>query len=157
TEPPVEGTTPAIPKVTWQRAVLEKMPLLALAIGASAVTLYAQTYNVATLVRLPLAYRLSNAATAYVTYLIKAFWPSGLACFYPWEYIEWSTPWPNLATLFLAAVTVFVVRHRSSSPWLLVGWLWYLGTLVPVIGIVHVGMQSHADRYTYIPLIGTFM
>lgn len=151
-----QETTEAIPVVTWQRASLEKLPLFVIVLAACGMTLYAQQFSVAPLGRLPLHYRLSNAVTAYVMYLVKTIWPDRLACFYPWEFVEWTSAWPNVATLILAGVT-FVVFRKRQSPWLLVGWLWYLGTLVPVIGLVQVGMQSLADRYTYIPLIGIFV
>jgi Flp pilus assembly protein TadD len=149
-------TTVAFPAVTWQKACLEKLPLFVLALAASSVTLLAQRTAMSTTAQTPFAYRLSNAVTAYVTYLIQTIWPVRLACFYPWRNIEWSSPWPIAATLFLIGVTLAVVRAKRL-PWLLVGWLWYLGTLVPVIGLVQVGTQSMADRYTYIPLIGIFI
>jgi len=105
---------------------------------------------------LPLTFRLSNALAGYVKYLAMTLWPAGLSPMYPLpdHYPTWQTLG---AAGFLALVTVWTIRAWKERPHLLVGWLWYLGTLVPVIGLVQGGMQSIADRYTYVPLIGLFI
>src|SRR5438034_9805652 len=112
---------------------------------------------------LPLAPRLVNAAASYLEYLGKMIWPAGLAIFYPHPEI-WhrASDQPSLgqiaaAVMLLTAISAFAVLRLKRQPWLATGWLWYLGTLVPVIGIVQVGTQSMADRYSYVPLIGVFI
>jgi len=135
------------------RLILEKLPLLGLAAIGAALVVAAQRQEgaVAQLGHLPMDARFANAAVAYVTYLAKFFWPVNLSVFYahPGRYPLWQ---PLAAGLVLAVVTVAVLRSRRPS-WT-VGWLWFLGTLVPVIGLVQVGLQSMADRYSYIPLVG---
>jgi tetratricopeptide (TPR) repeat protein len=105
---------------------------------------------------LPLSQRLANAIVAYVDYLTKAFWPVDLAVIYPLPY-QAAVAKTMLAILALAGITIGVAVQIRKRPWLAVGWLWFLGTLVPVIGLVQVGNQSMADRYTYVPLIGIFV
>ncbi|MFN0009906.1 MAG: tetratricopeptide repeat protein [Planctomycetota bacterium] len=140
------------------RLVREKIPLFALTAAASLTAYFSQktTGAVAPADVLPLSVRVSNALVSYTRYLSKTFWPVDLAAYYPHpKAIE---PGPALAALaILAAITWVAFRARRSRPFLLVGWLWYLGTLVPVIGIVQVGAQAMADRYTYVPLIGFFV
>ena len=101
--------------------------------------------------------RLENVPVAYVRYIGMILWPQHLAVFYPFP----SSGFPNLAmgglALLLIAISILAVRYRTQFPYLLVGWLWYLGTIVPVIGIVQVGGQALADRYSYIPSIGLFL
>jgi len=136
--------------------VREKLPLFALSIASSVVTMLAQTAGNA-VSALPLAMRLGNALVAYARYLGKTIVPWPLAIFYPhggalleiWQVAG--------AVLLLAAITVLAFVQRRERPWVLVGWLWFLGTLVPVIGIVQVGAQAMADRYTYLPLVGLFV
>jgi tetratricopeptide (TPR) repeat protein len=102
----------------------------------------------------PLVWRLANAAESIAVYVADAFWPSGLAVFYPHPGLA-ILPWrAGLCALALAAATAAALRVRRTRPYLAVGWLWFLGTLVPVLGIVQVGLQARADRYTYVPLIG---
>ncbi len=151
----------------WKRFgqfVAEKAPLLVLVILSSAMTYLAQREggSVQTADMLPLGVRVQNALLAYVAYLGKTFWPTGLAIFYAHPgAAEFATPAMWLKTVAAAAlllgVTMAVVRMRTTRPYLFVGWLWYLGTLVPVIGLVQVGRQAMADRYTYVPLIGIFI
>jgi tetratricopeptide (TPR) repeat protein len=145
-----------VPQFSFSRLVVEKIPLLLLSVGSSIVTVMAQGGAIATNKYLPLSLRLPNALYAYVMYLAKAFWPSHLAAFYPYEgsrLAGWQT---LLCALLLVAITAWVWRSRSHY-YLLMGWLWFLGTLVPVSGIVmQVGDQSMADRYAYLPLIGIF-
>ena len=139
-----------------RRAIVEKIPLLLLVLAASAITFSVQRARGAMteLGEYPLAYRLMNAAEAALAYVGDAFWPSGLSVFYPHPGLAIS-PWrAGACALALAALTAAALWVRRSRPYLAVGWLWYLGTLVPVIGIVQVGLQGRADRYTYIPLVG---
>ncbi len=141
------------------RLLLEKAPLLLLALGSIAVTLLAQSRwgNVQTLDDLPLRLRLGNACLAYVAYLGAAVWPSALAVPYPHPGLQVSAPRVALAAAALLAATLVALRQASLRPWLAVGWLWYLGTLVPMIGLVQVGGQARADRYAYLPLVGIYV
>jgi tetratricopeptide (TPR) repeat protein len=139
-----------------RRAVLEKLPLLVLAAAASVVTFAVQRTRGAMteLGEFPLVYRLMNAAESALAYVGDAFWPTRLAVFYPHPGLAIS-PWrAGACALVLVALSAAALRVRRSRPYLAVGWLWYLVTLVPVIGLVQVGLQARADRYTYIPLIG---
>jgi len=141
----------------WHRLsqeIREKAPLFAMSAAVSMITLLAQqrTGATVTLTRLPFADRLANAVVAYLRYIGKAFWPANLAVLYP---IQKSSPLAVFAAgLILTSVTVAAVLAFRRRPYVLVGWLWFLGMLVPVIGLVQVGFQSIADRYTYVPLVG---
>jgi tetratricopeptide (TPR) repeat protein len=139
------------------RLVLEKLPLLALSAGASAITVFAQHSGGAMRLVLPLSVRLENAIYAYAMYVWKAFWPAWLAVFYPHPGATLPAWQIALAALFVLSVSALVWWQRAARPYLLVGWLWFLGTLVPVIGLIQVGEQAIADRYAYIPLIGIFV
>ncbi|HEV2691369.1 MAG TPA: tetratricopeptide repeat protein [Verrucomicrobiae bacterium] len=136
---------------------LEKLPFFALSVATCVVTVFAQRQEaMASFTKCPPGLRLENVMMAYVGYLQKAFWPAKLAVFYP---LPDAIAWPAVVAagavlIFISILAVGVVRQR---PYLLVGWLWYLGTLVPVIGLVQVGDQAMADRYTYFPLIGIFL
>jgi protein O-mannosyl-transferase len=139
------------------RLVVEKVPLLACSVAVSVVTFLVQRAAGAmqTLEGLPLDARLANAVVAYGVYLRQTIWPAGLAVFQPYH------P-PTAATVVatamaLLAVSAIALRQERTRPWLLVGWLWFLGTLVPVIGIVKVGEQSFADRFTYVPQVGLLL
>ncbi|HLZ40334.1 MAG TPA: tetratricopeptide repeat protein [Candidatus Sulfotelmatobacter sp.] len=137
--------------------LIEKLPLFALSAASALVTIRAQRAAGAVIVSsFPLAVRLKNAFYCYLLYSGKAIWPAKLAPLYP--HPGYSLPnWkPVIALLFLAAVSALVVKFRAHR-YLAVGWLWFLGTLVPVIGIVQAGNQAMADRYAYIPLIGLFV
>ncbi|HET6319378.1 MAG TPA: tetratricopeptide repeat protein [Chloroflexota bacterium] len=144
------------------RLVLEKLPLITLSAAAAGLTLLAQQSMGAfrSLDQVSTAWRVVNAPLAYSTYLYQTLWPTRLAAFYPHPAMIAGTPLGNYrwlaagATALLATVTVLCVRAARRRPYLLVGWLWYLLTLVPVVGLVQVGQQSHADRYTYLPVIG---
>ncbi len=140
----------------WKRLIAEKLPLLALSAAASLVTLRYQRTSLAPLDLVPWSLRLANAAVSYAAYLGKLLLPRNLAVFYP---IPLSIPpWEVAgAAALLAALTALAVWKARQAPWLLAGWLWFLGTLVPVIGLVQVGRQGMADRYTYIPSIGLFV
>jgi Flp pilus assembly protein TadD len=147
------------PSVSFGHLVIEKLPLFALVLASCVVTFLAQQRSnaVAPFEAFPLTARIGNALLAYVAYLGKMLWPMHLAIYYP-------HPGPTVsgvevlgAGLLLVAVTVLVLGPGRRWPYLAVGWLWYLGTLVPVIGLVQVGGQAMADRYTYVPLIGLFL
>lgn len=145
----------------WPRImqlVLEKIPLMVLAVLSSLITLYAQQSwgAVGSLERISVSTRIANAATSYVVYLIKMFRPVDLAAYYPYPETV-NLPLVVFCLLVLSLITGIVLFSAKRIPYLLVGWFWYLGTLVPVIGIVQVGTQSMADRYTYFPLIGIFL
>jgi Flp pilus assembly protein TadD len=139
--------------------ILEKLPLLVLAAVFGVVTLYAQKESgaLALLGELPVNSRVATALVAYVWYLGKMFWPSGLAVLYPHP-LDTIPLWQALgAALVLVIISLAVVWRGRRQPYLPVGWFWYLVTLAPVIGLVQVGNQAWADRYTYVPLIGLFI
>jgi protein O-mannosyl-transferase len=142
-------------RASWPMLILEKVPLLALAAGFSILAYLAESRAGAlgSGDLYPLADRVANALVSYATYLQRLFWPAGLAPFYPHP-----GTWPAgriLASgILLAAISGAVLALTRRRPWLGVGWLWYLGTLVPVIGIVQIGNIAMADRFTYIPLVG---
>ncbi len=138
------------------RLVWEKAPLFILVIVSCLLTVWAQRGAIASLEALPLGTRMANALVSYVSYIGKMIWPARLAIQYP--YLERLPLWQILgAGLLLLGISVLVIREARRRPYLVVGWLWYLGTLVPVIGLVQVGSQAMADRYTYVPLIGLFV
>jgi tetratricopeptide (TPR) repeat protein len=147
------------------RLLLEKVPFLCLAAASSIITVLVQAKGgaVSSLQALSFSARASNAVASYLKYLGKMVWPADLAIFYPHPALshlpsdEWAVWQYGAAVLVLAGVCGLAWIERTRRPWLLVGWLWYLGTLVPVIGIVQAGTQAMADRYTYIPLIGIFI
>ncbi|MCC6487018.1 MAG: tetratricopeptide repeat protein [Candidatus Hydrogenedentes bacterium] len=134
--------------------VVEKLPLFVLAGGVSLVTVFAQRNAMSSLEGLPLGMRLSNAAIACWRYIYKALWPFDLAVFYPHPRETIPPAIALTAAAALMAVTLAAILLRRRSPFLLTGWLWFLITLLPVIGIIQVGVQAMADRYTYLPYIG---
>ena len=139
--------------------ILEKIPLFVLVAASAIITFVAQSHGgaVRTFAAAPVAFRLSNALVSYAKYLLLTFWPHNLAVYYPlapmgipvWQIIG--------AAFLLTGITAFCLFQRRIRPYLIVGWLWFLGTLVPVIGLVQVGGQTMADRYFYIPSIGLFI
>ena len=135
--------------------LLEKIPFFLLAIGGCAATLLAQSGGGA-ISQTPLTERFANAALAYARYVAKTFWPTDLAIVYPHPR-HWSLVLALGATALLAVWTMLCVRNWRRNPFLAFGWFWFLGTLVPTIGLIQVGAQSMADRYTYIPSIGFFI
>jgi len=138
------------------RATREKIPLFALAALASGVAILTQDLagSLSDTAVLTVARRCANALDSYWIYLAKTLWPTGLAAFYPHP-VEAVYPWRTLALgLAFVAVTAATIAAASRRPYALVGWLWYVGMLVPVIGLVQVGSQARADRYTYLPQIG---
>ena len=139
------------------RLLLEKLPLLVLAGASSVITVLAQRASGAVGTSpFPFPARLENAIYSYAMYLRKAVWPADLSLFYPYAGHSLSLWKISLAALFLVAVTAIAIKFRSRG-YLLTGWLWFLGTLVPVIGVIQVGNQAMADRYAYLPLIGIFV
>lgn len=136
--------------------IREKAPLFVMSLAGSVITIYAQRAGGAmqAMEHTPLATRASNAAIAAVTYIGKTLWPAGLSVFYPHPDAPPSPVVVAACVLLLAGATTVALRVLRTRPFLAVGWFWFLGTLVPVIGIVQVGLQAMADRYTYIPGIG---
>ena len=138
--------------------VVEKLPLFGLTVVSSVVTFAVQQHGgaVSRVELFPFGQRVANAMVAYVAYLGKMLWPTGLAVFYPYPHglPLWQVVGSALVLLAVTAVAIGLVRR---APYVAVGWCWYVGTLVPVIGLVQVGSQSMADRYTYVPLIGVFI
>ncbi|MGO9587298.1 MAG: tetratricopeptide repeat protein, partial [Limisphaerales bacterium] len=139
--------------VLW-RLILEKIPLLVLTGAACVATMVAQRDII---ISAPLALRIGNAAVSYVVYLRQMVCPVGLAVLYP--YPEDGLPgWEiTLAVVLLAGISCGVFLRRQKEPYLLIGWLWYLGMLVPAIGLVQSGLHAYADRYTYLPQIGLYL
>jgi protein O-mannosyl-transferase len=140
------------------RLVAEKVPFVVLAAAASVITLRVQSNegNMATIEALPPDLRLANAAISYVRYLGKLVWPTKLAAHYPYNNHP-AAEQVVFAALVLLFLTVAALRLLKSKPYTMVGWLFFVGTLLPVIGLVQVGTQSMADRYSYIPYIGLFL
>ena len=141
---------------TILQLVLEKLPFCLLSTTSCVVTILAQQKAIIPTDALPFLYRIGNASISYVVYLGQMFYPVGLAAFYPYP----ANPswWKIVISLiFVASTTAGAFAYRRRCPYLLVGWLWYLGTLVPVIGLLQAGGQAWADRYTYLPLIGVFI
>jgi Flp pilus assembly protein TadD len=141
------------------RLIWEKAPLFIFSLASCVVTFLVQQKGgaVETVEAFPFTIRISNALVSYVSYMGKMIWPQSLAVFYP--HPGTSLPgWQTVAAgLLLICITIGVIRAGRKRAYLTVGWLWYLGTLVPVIGLVQVGAQALADRYTYVPLIGLFI
>ncbi len=138
--------------------VAEKIPLFAITLASSASTMLMQQAgnNLSFGENVPVLARVANAAVVYVIYLAKTVWPTGLAVFYP--HPVWRPAWQVAgAALVLAVITLFCLARIRRQPYLITGWLWYIGTLVPVIELVQAGKFSHADRYTYIPSIGLYI
>ncbi len=145
----------SVPRMAFSRLLLEKVPLLFLSAASAWITLIAQRPAKRTFADLPFGIRIENALVAYGQYLWKMFWPARLA-FYPHSVVALPTWQWILSALVLIGITILVVRFRKKR-YLAVGWFWFLGTLVPVIGLVQVGEYAMADRYAYIPLIGIFI
>jgi tetratricopeptide (TPR) repeat protein len=137
---------------------LEKLPFFVLAAGSAILTLLAQSQGgaVASLEYVSLATRFLNGLVCYLRYAEKLFWPANLSVIYPLVF-KFPVREVVLALVFLAGITAAALLLRKSRPYCLAGWLWYLGTLFPVIGLVQVGGQSMADRYAYVPSIGIFI
>ena len=146
-------------KCSLPKLLLEKLPFVFFAGASSVVTLVVQSQSgaVKDVVKFPFDIRVINALVSYVRYILKMFWPVNLSLFYPHPGRSLHFSGEVIPMLLLVAVTVLAVRFARTHGYLLFGWLWYLCTLIPVIGLVQVGDQAMADRYTYIPLIGLFI
>jgi tetratricopeptide (TPR) repeat protein len=146
-----------------RRVLPDKIPFFALALLSSGITFMVQERQHAVTIALPLGSRVANAVASYLKYIGKTFWPTDLAIFYPHPDTRFpvSEQWPLwallLALLLLILVSLLALKYLGRSPWLAAGWFFYLGMLVPVIGLIQVGGQALADRYTYLPLIGLFI
>jgi protein O-mannosyl-transferase len=143
--------------LTLSQCVIEKIPLLILSLGSATMTVLAQRQTVVYDQALPLGDRLGNAVVSYVTYIGQMLWPTHLGVLYPNTADNASGLSVASSALLLAAVTLIVLTTRKTRPYLVVGWIWYLVALLPMIGIVQVGLQSHADRYTYLAQIGLYL
>lgn len=137
--------------------VLEKIPLIMLSAVSSIITFLAQRGAIGWTEQLPVSARISNALVAYAVYIRQMFWPAGLAVFYPHPENRLPALEISLALIVLVGITTAAFHFRKKAPYFITGWLWYLGMLVPVIGLVQVGWQGHADRYTYLPQIGLYI
>jgi len=138
------------------RLAIEKIPLFAMALIAGILLIISQKEGgaIASAERVPPLARVSNAIVTYIVYIIDLFWPRNLAHYYPHEGVHWAA-WQVIgSSLLLITISYLAVRLARSRPYVIVGWCWYLITLVPVIGLLQVGAQARADRYTYIPSIG---
>jgi tetratricopeptide (TPR) repeat protein len=140
--------------MSWPKLIAEKLPLFGFSAGASIAALALQVHTATSVGQLPFGWRLQNAVVTYATYVWQMFWPANLAVFYPHPDDRLALWQVALAAAFLIAMTWVAFALRRNRPYLLVGWLWYLVMLLPVIGIVEVGLQGHADRYTYLPQVG---
>ena len=137
--------------------LVEKIPLIALSAVSSVVTFVAQRGAIGWTEQLPMLPRINNALVSYAIYVRQMFWPANLAVFYPHPENRLS-PWEiSLALAVLIGITMAAAILRKKAPYFIMGWFWYLGMLVPVIGLVQVGWQGHADRYTYLPQIGLYI
>jgi protein O-mannosyl-transferase len=143
---------------TLRALILEKLPFLAAALGGGLLTVLAEKGigAVAATTHFPISDRIGNSVLSYVRYLAQTAWPYDLAVFYPYPKTL-SLGLVAGAALLLLLVSAFTWRASRSRPWLAFGWVWYLVTLLPVIGLIQVGSHAHADRYTYVPLIGIFL
>jgi len=153
-----KSMNPGDQKLIAFRLVLEKAPFFVLSVVSSILTFFAQQKGggIVSLEYSPFESRVANALVSYVSYIAKMIWPRHLAIFYP--YPETFPLWKVAgAVLILSFITFLAIRAVRKYPYLAVGWFWYIGTLIPVIGLVHVGFQAMADRYTYVPLIGLFI
>ena len=140
-----------------RRLVFEKLPLLGLAVASCAVTIFAQTKSILPFENMSLSLRMGNASISCVAYLGQMFWPLGLAVLYPFTAGGVGVSEVVLSLVLLAGISTGVFILRRRRPYFLTGWLWYLIMLAPVIGIVQVGAQARADRYTYLPQIGLYL
>jgi Flp pilus assembly protein TadD len=143
----------------WLPLIREKLPLFCLVVASGVVTYVAQAHGGAVrgLVDTPLSLRLANASVSYAKYLLLTFWPKDLAVFYPFPFAGLPAWQIASSLILLAVISAITLREARKRPYLITGWLWFLGTLIPVIGLVQVGGQAMADRYHYIPSIGLFV
>jgi protein O-mannosyl-transferase len=147
----------ALPKKSIQYLLIEKIPFFVLSAASCVATLLAQEQTISTLHQLALRDRIANAMVSYVTYIGQTIWPAGLSVVYPYPKAGVTIMQPVLAVLVLLIISVVFFIWRGKYSFLLIGWLWFLGMLIPMIGLVQVGAQAHADRYTYLPQIGLYI
>jgi tetratricopeptide (TPR) repeat protein len=140
-----------------KRLILEKIPLLALSVAGGFITLWVQQSSVARTEELPLIWRVANGLVTYATYLRQMIWPMGLAVFYPHPGDQLPVWEIGLGSVLLGLVSAGAIALRRKRPYLVTGWFWYLVMLLPVAGLIQVGSQAHADRYTYLPQIGLYL
>ena len=154
----IAGSTNHQPATFNLQLLTEKIPFFALSLASSVITFLVQRAGgaVSSLDTVPLSFRITNAAVSYLRYLSKIFWPVDLSVFYP-PPVHWPPGLVVASMLFVLACSVLFVWLARRHPYLFVGWFWFLGTLIPVIGLVQVGLQAMADRYMYIPSIGLFI
>ena len=148
------------PKTVLRRLIVEKIPFIFLAGISCVITYFAQNAAgaVKSVADLPLAQRFAHIPVSYQWYLLKVFWPVDLSVFYPFRPGDFPTALGLvLAVMLLLALTAYALWRARKYPWFLVGWFWFFGTLIPVIGVVQAGDQAYADRYAYIPYIGVFI
>ena len=139
------------------RLITEKIPLLALSAVSSVLTWLTHLQSAGSKYQLPFTWRFNNAVVSYVAYIWQMFWPVRLAAFYPHPNDQLALWQVLLAIVFLIAITLFAIHWRKERPYVFTGWFWYVGMLVPVIGLVQAGEQARADRYTYLPQIGLYV
>lgn len=147
----------SLPTRSIQYLVTEKIPLLVISAASCVATLLAQEHTIVPIRQLTFGDRVSNAIVSYVVYLGQMIWPANLSVFYPYSEGASTVTAPVLAFLILLILSVVFFLYRRMYPFLLVGWLWFLGMLIPMIGIVQVGAQARADRYTYLAQIGLYI
>ena len=145
------------PRNRLPRLITEKIPLFAMSALSCIATLFAQRQGPRAIDQLPFLWRLENTFVTYVTYIWQMLWPARLAVFYPHPNDRLALVEVAVAIAFLVGISLMVIYLRRAKPYLVTGWFWYLGMLVPVIGLVQVGEQAHADRYTYLPQIGVYV
>jgi tetratricopeptide (TPR) repeat protein len=141
----------------FRHRIVEKLPLFALSALCCAATILAQEATTVPMEQLPLVLRIENALISYVVYIRQTFWPTRLAAFYPhpgYGLLLWQVA---LAVALLVLISATVIALRKERPYLVTGWFWYLVMLLPVIGLIQVGLQAHADRYMYLPQIGLLL
>lgn len=147
-----------VSQATWARLIVEKMPLFLLSLGSAIITVISQSGDsIVSFGELSFPVRAQNAIYSYAMYVAKVFWPVKLAVIYPHPFNHLSLAEVALSMLFLIAVSSFVWWKRFERPYLITGWLWFVLALVPVIGIIQVGLQGMADRYIYLPGVGLFL
>lgn len=161
--PPALGTAQAQPLRQRNRfsvalrLVMEKLPFVALSAAAGMATLLAQVEGIQPSEAYPPLLRLSNALVSCVAYLGQMLYPAGLAAHYPFPKVGLPVWKVVLAAALITTITAGAIILRRRHPYMLAGWLWYLGMLLPVVGVIQVGSQAHADRYTYLPQIGIYL
>ena len=148
---------PPFPAATIWRLLLEKVPLLVFSVAAAVVAVFAEAEVVRPVSQYPIPARIGNALVSYATYLSQTIYPANLTAFYPHPGTHLPGNMIALSFVLLAVISALVFLHLRQRPYLVVGWLWFLGMLVPMIGLVQVGGFAHADRFTYLPQIGLFL